>query len=84
MEETVTGRAISSGIRLGALTPGELCDLIFFWIQEGKEEAKAMKDKGMFEVPPPGYRGDLEGTSWAPDAMAASFSPTEVVAGAVS
>jgi hypothetical protein len=28
-----------------------------------------MKDRGMFEVPPKGYRGSLKGTSWDPDVM---------------
>lgn len=28
-----------------------------------------MKARGMFEVPPKGYRGSLRGTSWDVDAM---------------
>jgi hypothetical protein len=32
-----------------------------------------MKDRGMFEVPPKGYRGSLRGTSWDPDAMNADY-----------
>ena len=73
MEEAVNGRALAAGIRLGELDPGELCDLIFFWILDGKDEAQQMKDRGMFELPQKGYRGDTTGTSWVPQVMAGEF-----------
>jgi hypothetical protein len=45
-----------------------------------------MKDRGMFEVPPKGYRGSLKGTSWDVDTMNEAYfrAPTTVTAGAVS
>lgn len=45
-----------------------------------------MKDRGMFEVPPKGYKGSLKGTSWDVDEMNAAFfeAPTTVSAGAVT
>lgn len=69
MEEGPNGRAIASGIRLGELDARELCDLVFFWLVDGKEEAQAAKDRSMFEVPPKGYRGSLKGTGWDQDEM---------------
>lgn len=69
MDDVTHGRAIAAGIRFRDLYPHELCDLIFFWIVDGKDEAEAMKSRGMFEVPPKGYRGSLRGTSWDVDAM---------------
>lgn len=85
MEEGPNGRALAAGIRLGDLTPRELCDLIFYWLVEGKDEAQAMKDRGTFEVPPKGYRGSLKGTSWDVDEMNDAYfqAPTTVQAGAV-
>ena len=77
MEEAVNGRAIASGIRLGELDGRELCDLIFFWLLEGKDEAQQMKDRGMFELPPKGYQGDIIGTSWDPQVMAGEFGNGE-------
>jgi hypothetical protein len=77
VEEAVRGRAISSGVRLGELTPGELCDLIFFYLLEGKDEAQQMKARGEFEIPPRGYRGDLTGTSWDPQVMVQDFGNGE-------
>lgn len=75
MDEYVTGRAISSGIRIGELEPDEVCDLIFYWIADGKDEAEQMRARGKFEVPPRGYRGSLTGTVWDPDSMLADFTP---------
>lgn len=45
-----------------------------------------MKDRGMFEVPPKGYKGSLKGTSWDTDTMNEAYfnAPTEVKAGAVN
>jgi hypothetical protein len=85
MEEQPNGRALSAGIRLGDLDGKELCDLIFYWIAEGKDEAQAMKDRGVFEVPPKGYKGSLTGTSWDVDEMNDAYfsAPTTVRAGAV-
>lgn len=77
MEEAVNGRAVASGLRLGELDGRELCDLIFFWLLEGKNEAEHMKTRGKFELPPPGYRGDLTGTSWDPQLMAGEFGNGE-------
>lgn len=84
MGETGNGRALASGIRLRELDGKELCDLIFFWLTDGKEEAQAHKDRGMFEVPPKGYRGSLKGTSWDVDVMnEAYFQGDTVTAGEV-
>jgi hypothetical protein len=77
VEEAVNGRAVASGIRLGELDGRELCDLIFFWLLEGKDEAEQMKTRGMFELPPKGYRGDTAGTAWDPNVMAAEFGNGE-------
>lgn len=76
MEETIHGRAIAAGIRLGELTPIELCDLIYFWLLEGKDENQAMKDRGKFEIPPKGWKGSLKNTSWDPDALNAQVTKT--------
>lgn len=87
MEEAPAGRAISSGFRLDDLTPRELCDLVFFWIVEGKDEGQAMRDRGKFEVPPKGYRGSLVGTSWDTAAMNADYfrqAGTQIKAGEVT
>jgi hypothetical protein len=45
-----------------------------------------MKDRGMFEVPPKGYKGSRKGTSWDVDAMNDAYfqAPTTVSAGVVS
>jgi hypothetical protein len=44
-----------------------------------------MKDRGVFEVPPKGYRGSLKGTSWDTDVMNEAYftTPTTVQQGAV-
>jgi hypothetical protein len=86
VEEGTNGRAIARGIRFDDLDPADLCDLIFYWIAENKNEAQAMKDRGLFEVPPKGYRGSLRGTSWDQDAMNADYfnNTTTVQAGAVA
>lgn len=45
-----------------------------------------MKDRGVFEVPPKGYKGSRKGTSWDTDDMNDAFfqSATTVSTGAVS
>lgn len=45
-----------------------------------------MKDRGVFEVPPKGYKGSLKGTSWDVDDMNDVYfqAPTTVRTGAVS
>lgn len=45
-----------------------------------------MKDRGMFEVPPKGYKGSRKGTSWDVDEMNEAFfaAPTTVSTGVVS
>lgn len=80
MEEGFNGRGIARGIRFDDLDARDLCDLTFYWLLENKDEARAMKDRGMFEVPPKGYRGSLRGTSWDQDVMNADyFSQTATV-----
>ncbi len=52
------------------MTPGRLCDLIFYWMREGcKDENEWYKTRSQFEVPPLGYTGSLAGTGWDQDVM---------------
>ena len=40
---------------------------------QGRDEADAHQVRAKLEVPPPGYRGSLRGTSWDDDAMLSEF-----------
>lgn len=51
------------------MTPGRLCDLMQYWIMNGRTDV----ERAQFEVPPPGYRGSLRGTVWDPDAMLSGY-----------
>jgi hypothetical protein len=44
-----------------------------YWILDGRSEADAHKIRAQLEVPPPGYRGSLRGTSWDDSAMLRDF-----------
>lgn len=55
------------------MRPGRICDLIDYWIMEGRDEKNAMKTRAMLEMPPPGYTGSLRNTVWDTDAMLADY-----------
>jgi hypothetical protein len=51
------------------MTLVRVCDLVFWWIQEGLEEKEWDKVRSRLEIPPPEYTGSLKGTVWDHDAM---------------
>lgn len=55
------------------MTPSRLCDLLHYWILDGRSEADMNKTQGMLEMPPPGYVGSLRGTVWDHDVMVSSY-----------
>lgn len=55
------------------MTPGRICDLLYYWIMQGRDETDMQKTRAMLEMPPPGYTGSLAGTVWDPAAMLAGY-----------
>lgn len=44
-----------------------------FWMREACDPKKWDAERAKFEIPPPGYTGDLTGTVWDPDAVLATY-----------
>lgn len=56
------------------MTPGRICDLVMYWIMEGRTDNDAYKTRSMLELPPVGYKGSLRGTVWDDGAMLEGYN----------